>query len=185
MTKKESNPARIDVAAFAREAASAEGVERLADLPRLAAEAVPPVPERAVRWSARGESRASEGRPVQPWLQLHADTALPMTCQRCLEPVEVTLDVDRWFRFVRDEATAALEDENAEEDVLALVPEFDLRRLVEDELLLALPVTPKHDRCPVDVRLSAADPAFERAAEETRNNPFAALERLRHPKSGG
>ena len=29
-----------------------------------------------------------------------------MTCQRCLTTVELPLQVDRWFRFVADEATA-------------------------------------------------------------------------------
>ena len=36
----------------------------------------------------------------------------------------------------------------SEEDLLALSREFDLHELIEDELLMALPVVPKHDECP-------------------------------------
>ena len=59
---------------------------------------------------------------VQPevWLHLQADAMLPLICQRCLEPVDVPLAVDRSFRFVADETTAAAEDDEAEEDVLAM-----------------------------------------------------------------
>jgi uncharacterized protein len=53
--------------------------------------------------------------------------------------------------------------------------------LVEDELLMALPVSPKHEKCPGDLRLSAADADFETASD--RPNPFAKLAQLKTPKS--
>ncbi len=82
------------------------------------------------------------------WLHLRADAVLPLTCQRCLGPVEVALAVDRSFRFVADEELAAAEDELAEEDVLALSRSFDLVELVEDELLMEMPLAPRHEVCP-------------------------------------
>ena len=60
-------------------------------------------------------------------------------------PVDVPLDVERSFRFVADEATAEALDEECDEDLLALGREFDLRELIEDELLMALPVVPRHE----------------------------------------
>ena len=171
------NPARIDAAQFAQDAGQLGGNDPLADYRRLVAEASGPVGDERVRWSAGGELRAASGAAHQPWLHLEAATRLPLTCQRCLEPVVIELEVDCWFRFVQDEATAELEDETADEDVLALGEELNLRQLIEDELLLALPVVPMHDVCPVDVKLSVADPAFEEAASP--EHPFAGLERLR------
>jgi uncharacterized protein len=100
-----------------------------------------------------------------------------MTCQRCLEQVEVPLEVDRAFRFVADEATAAAEDDTAEEDLLAVSRAFDLPALLEDELLMEVPVVPRHDVCPHHVPLSSSDPAFEEAAAP--EHPFARLKVLK------
>jgi uncharacterized protein len=93
----------------------------------------------------------------------------------------VPVQVQRSFRFVADEATAAAEDDTAEEDLLALSRSFDVLELVEDELLMEMPVAPRHDVCPEDVKMSVADPDFESAAAE-RENPFAVLGRLKQGK---
>ena len=69
--------------------------------------------------------------------------------------VDELLEVDRWFRFVADEATAELEDDDSEEDVLALEPRPDIAQLVEDELLMAMPLVPMHETCPVAVPMQA------------------------------
>ncbi len=172
-----SPPKRLDVTAFAQGAEHLQGIDRLADYRRLGAEAVAPADAAGVGWSADGEMRGTPGGVRQPWLHLTAEATLPMTCQRCMEPVAVALSADRWFRFVADEATAEMEDEEAEEDVLAIDDALNLRELIEDELLLALPVVPMHAQCPVDVRSSAADAAFRDAAKP--EHPFAALEQLR------
>ena len=54
--------------------------------------------------------------------------------------------------------------------------------LVEDELLMEVPVAPMHAACPQPVKMSAADAGFEEAAPE-RANPFAVLGKLRTGKS--
>ncbi|HQS64567.1 MAG TPA: YceD family protein, partial [Acidovorax defluvii] len=104
-------------------------------------------------------------------------------CQRCLTPVDVPLAVERSFRFVADEATAEALDDESEEDLLALSREFDLRELIEDELLMALPVVPRHDECPSAVPLASSDDDFEAASAE-KPNPFAALASLRKEEKG-
>lgn len=180
--KKEFTPDRLDVAGFAQAGATLAGRDPLASFERLAAEAVELPGDAVVEWQAAGEERSGPGGQAVPWLHLQAHTSLPLVCQRCLGPVSTPLQVDRWFRFAADEATAAAEDELAEdEDVLALSRDFDLRELLEDELLMEIPVTPRHDNCPQPVQLAAADPDFD-AAEEERANPFAALEALRRRK---
>ena len=100
-----------------------------------------------------------------------------MECQRCLTPVDVPLDVERSFRFVADEATAEALDEECDEDLLALSREFDLRELIEDELLMALPVVPRHEECPTSVPRPPPTTTLGWPIQKTQ--PFAALAALR------
>lgn len=180
--KYETDARRLDVKAFAQDAGALSGQLPLGDLPRLAEEARESIEAVAVVWSAHGELRAALGARDQVWLHLRAQTALPLTCQRCLGPVTEPLTVDRWFHFVADEATAEALDDESEDDVLALSREFDLMGLLEDELLMALPLVPRHDVCPTAVPLEAKDAAFDAQAAE-RPHPFAALAGLRTGKS--
>jgi uncharacterized protein len=176
-----SNARRLDLQPFARAGAELAGREPLQAYPRLLEVAAGPTPGREVQWQARGEWRPEPGGGAQVWLHLQAQVVLPLICQRCLEPAEVTVQVQRSFRFVATEAQAAELDEQIEEDVLVLAHDFDLHQLVEDELLLALPLVPRHGVCPFAPPLSVQDVDFE-AAQAERPNPFAALRRL---KGGG
>lgn len=179
---KDFDPHRLDVRRFAEEGAQLDGADRLPHYRRLLAETEGAGAEREVRWSARGELRNPEHVQPEIWLHLQAAADLPLTCQRCLAPVDVPLRADRSFRFVADEATAASEDDAAEEDLLALSRSFDLVELVEDELLMEVPVAPRHAVCPEPVKMSVADPAFE-AAQGHKEHPFAILGRLKAGKS--
>jgi uncharacterized protein len=179
--KKAFDARRLDVRRFAEEGALLSGEETIAAFPRLMAEAGDRGTDLPVRWSARGEIR-NPGH-VQPdlWVQVEAEATLPLVCQRCLAGVDVKVAVDRWFRFVADEATAAAEDDAAEEDVLAESRSFDLAELVEDELLMGLPVGPRHVICPVLPSFSAGEAEFE-DAQEKRENPFHMLAKLKPGK---
>lgn len=182
-TKAYWNPERLDVRAFAQAGAQLSADEALAQFERLRAE-VPPGADAAgwlVKWSATGELRpGARGADPSVWLHLQAQAELPLACQRCLSPVPVRLDVDRWFRFVADEATAAAQDEDSEEDVLALEPRPSLRELIEDELLMELPLVPMHGVCPQPVVMAAGEvAAVAESAEPPRKNPFAELARLK------
>lgn len=175
----------LDIKAFAQSGGERRQEDRLADYPRLFEEAAGRGGDRPVRWFARGEWRVPVGGAPQAWLHVEASAEVPLTCQRCMEPVDESLAVDRWFRFVADEAQAAREDDEADEDVLVLDPAFDLPALVEDELLMALPLVPRHAVCPEEVRMEAVDPAFEEAQAE-KPNPFGALAGLkRKPEPRG
>ena len=176
---KEFHPDRLDAKAFVLAGARLEGHESLLKYERLAQEAKGLHPDLRVDWVARGEWRSEAGNEAgQLWMHLQAQAGFPMVCQRCLGPVDVPLQVDQWFRFVADEATAEALDDEVEEDLLALSREFDLHELIEDELLMALPLVPRHDECPDPVHLSSSDEDFEEASSE-RPNPFAALASLR------
>lgn len=160
------------------------GREPLEQFDRLMDETGGKGSERGVEWSVRGEQPVDISGATQTRLHLQARASLPLTCQRCLEPVDIALVVDRTFRFVATEAQAEQDDEESEEDVLVWSRDFDLLSLVEDELLMELPLVPAHEICPGEVRLAVQDEGFE-AAERDRQQPFAALAGLKGGKSGG
>lgn len=180
-TKPQRPSPHLDVRAFARNAGSAGGTVPLADFARVAADCVDAGAGVQLTWSAQGQLRAAQGMPAVPWLHLQVRSALPLVCQRCLEPVLTPIEVDQWFRFVPDEETAEQQDDDAVEDLLVESAEFDLAALVEDELLLAMPLIASHPICPNPPRLSAQDAQFE-APVTDRPKPFAALARLRQGK---
>ncbi len=180
------SPLQLDVAAFAKASANlafdgAEesepgGLDRV--FARLSAEACEPGGLVHVAWRTQAELRPGANGEPQPWVYLEAEAVLRLRCQRCLAPAELPVSTERWFRFVTDEATAAAEDDESEEDVLALEPRFNLIQLVEDELLMAVPLVPMHDVCPVAVPTSAGEDEFQ-AVLESRPSAFAALSQLK------
>ncbi len=133
----------------------------------------------ALDWSVRGALQSDQTGQPQAWLHLNVSLSLPLTCQRCLETVDVPLKIGRAFRFVATEAQAELEDDASQEDVLVLSHDFDLAALIEDEVLMDLPVVPRHESCPVPVKLTAEDADF--SAAPSRPNPFSVLAGLKVP----
>lgn len=171
---------RLDVAAFASEQATLAGDVPLSALPRLAQDALPAAPGHAVSrvtWSAQGEQRLVAGAELEVRLRLQAGTSLQLQCQRCLQPMTVVLDIRPCLRFVQGEARAEQLDEDSEDDVLALGPPLDLQELIEDELILALPLVPRHAHCPQPLPLQHDGNEVHDA--DTPAHPFAALAALR------
>jgi uncharacterized protein len=179
MTTRAHDPRRLDVAVAAAAAVELAGRWPLSELARLADDAAALV-DQPVAWSARFEQRREAGAAPAVWLQLQARARVARQCQRCLQPVLLALDVDRAFRFAPSEDEAAALDAESEDDVLVLSRQFDLRELVEDELLLALPIVPKHEQCPALLVVAATSQAVK-AAEPT--HPFAALAALKRGRS--
>ena len=170
---------RLDLLRLADDAAALDGHWPLTDLPRLTSDAAP-AGDGQVHWRVEGERRAVAGAAADPMLQLRARATVRLTCQRCLQPVDEALAVARSFRFVADEAEAERLDEDADdEDVLALPPRgrLDLLPLLEDELILALPLVPVHEACPEPL----PHPPDE-LDEAPAAHPFAALAALKQQK---
>jgi uncharacterized protein len=167
MNTSESNspPAlRLDVRTLAHTGGTQSGSDPLLHYHRLASDlhggiAQPVLGEDAlvVQWTAHGQLLdAADGKP-QPWMHLQLQAQLPMTCQRCLGRVLMPVTIDNKYRFVPDEATAEAQ---------------------EDELLLELPLMPKHEVCPTPVKLASTDEDFK-AALTQKPNAFAVLGSLK------
>jgi uncharacterized protein len=190
----EFDPQRLDVAAFARAGLAISGHSSLSQYERIMAEHIAESPgftaeltaansdanPYTVQWTAQAELREPVGSAPSTWLSLSAQATVSVICQRCLNAMDLPLAVNNLFRFVADEATALAQDEECDEDLLVSSRAFDLHALVEDELLLALPMVPMHAVCPVPVTLEVRDADF---ADESAPaaNPFAVLAGLGKP----
>ncbi len=167
--------------AFAQDGTPLLETTLLQNLERLAQEAHGLAPDSVVSWQARAELRPQAGADDQIWLHLQAQTTVPLTCQRCMGAVAMPLEVDQWYRFVADEDIAMTEDDQSEEDLLVMEPQFDLLAVLEDELLMALPLVPMHEQCPVAPVLSAGEGDIGPDAAE-KPHPFAVLAQLKGKK---
>ncbi|CAG0968738.1 Large ribosomal RNA subunit accumulation protein YceD [Methylophilaceae bacterium] len=123
------------------------------------------------------DCRLSGGKGVNniAYLQLQVQGRLQLVCQRCLQPLVHDLSVDVRYVLVRNESEMpAPEDESDDEDYLPVETEMPVLELIEDEVLLALPIAPRHEdgQC-----------ASENKIDEYRKpNPFAKLEALKSKK---
>lgn len=180
MKQRQFDPLKLDVEAFARDAGALEGEWSMVDLPRLAesaSEASPAAGWPPLRWTVRGERVTPRAAEPETWLHLTAEATVSLVCQRCLHPYAQPLSFERSLRFVRDEDMAAQLDADSDDDVLAMSRSLDLRELIEDELLLELPLVPRHETCPEP--LVHAESELPEPAPEDKPHPFAALAALK------
>ena len=196
------DPRDLDLFEFARGGRDAAGAVRLSQLPRMLNEVPADAPDRdtAFGWRAEGTTQpelqddGTEAR--EPYLRLVIEGSAWLECQRCLAPYEQAFEAAATYRIVatEEEADEFPLDED-ELDVIVGSRHFDLVDLIEEELLLSLPLVPKHDVCPeVHESLgSGADGADgvdsiddvpEQEVESERPNPFAALGALKKDDSG-
>jgi uncharacterized protein len=174
-------PSRLDMQALAQGGVPLIATTLLQNMKRLAQETQGLQPDSSVQWQARAELRPRADDDDEVWLHLQAKTMIPLTCQRCMGVVLNPVEVNQWYRFVANEDIAMAEDDQSKEDLLVMEPQFDLLAVLEDELLMALPLVPMHDQCPVAPALHAgeADIAGESAEKP---NPFAVLAQLKKKK---
>jgi uncharacterized protein len=89
--------------------------------------------------------RDSEGKS---WLQLDVTGEPMLCCQRCLGGVKFPLGIHSRLQLVapgEEWPDDDLEDDSV--DAIAAEKSLDVLSLVEDEVLLALPIAPRHEEC--------------------------------------
>jgi uncharacterized protein len=109
---------------------------------------------------------------------------LRVTCQRCLEAMDLDLEAAPWVMLLRPGARHAPGEEN-EPDTLVVDKPLSLSVLVEDELLLALPMVPLHEpgRCVAGARVTDDGGAGESQADgKSRPSPFSMLQKMKTTK---
>ena len=119
-------PSRLNMKAFAQEGVALAETTPLQNLERLAEETQGLQADSVVQWEARGELHPRTGADDEVWLHLQAQASVPLTCQRCMGVVETPVEVDQRYRFVASEDIAMAEDDQSEEDLLVMEPQFNL-----------------------------------------------------------
>jgi uncharacterized protein len=109
------------------------------------------------------------------FLKGHLKVLLRLQCQRCLEPFTYEIISNFVLGIVNtlDEANA-LPDQY--EPALAKEGSLALRELIEDEIILNLPIIPRHEPEECTVKLPLVDSGWEKGKGE---NPFQVLKSLK------
>jgi DUF177 domain-containing protein len=139
----------------------ARSLPRAADQLAAGSDAAP------IAWRISGGHDAAR----RPSLTVRLDGAVPLICQRCLQPFVATVAQQTDLLLARDEAELAQLDAEDTEVVLANTT-LDPRNLVEDELLLSLPLSPRHDE-------EACAAARRSMTDDAKRSPFAGLATLK------
>lgn len=101
-----------------------------------------------------------------------------MICQRCGERIPVTIESPIAIAFVTsDEEASRLAD--GLEPYMVVEDRVVLADLLEDELILALPIVALHPEQTCHPWFQREEASSEETAEEKRPNPFAVLEQLK------
>lgn len=181
---KPSNPAPpadaclIDVFEAARLGATRAGELPWTRLGRLAASVESVDAPVGYRWTGTVDRRGDAGG------RLEIEVRFTQRCDLCGGRYAQRLSVQREFRFAASETELARHPVEPEDEIDWLVgsARFDLADLIDEEAVLALPVSPRHPGCQSALETRAAgapDAGTGVDAEPERRRPFAALARLK------
>jgi uncharacterized protein len=160
----------VDVFELARHAGSVEGQLAAAELPRLSALLAPPMGSIHFHFEGRIDDK---GRSAA---DLRLEGSLGLKCDLCGGRLEWPLDESSGFFFVDDERELTALPITAEGDEPLLGShQFDLQDLVEEQAILALPISPRHPLC--ETAPGAEEP------EQGASRPFAVLAALKRGRT--
>lgn len=148
---------------------SFEGSVPLAQMPRL----------KALLVDSEGDCRYEVAFYRDPLkidvMHVRLQAVLPLVCQRSLERFGYPVEIDQRLGLIRDESQEAALPEDMEAVLIEGNGEVSPLQLIEDELLLAVPLVP------INPDASELDPkwADEEIAEQQKPHPFAVLAALR------
>ncbi len=169
---KNNLPLHVDPFRLAENAERLHGYVQIKDMERLTPSLLKDVGEVAVELIF--------GKDAQDisYLQGKFETNVVLQCQRCLEPFSLNIKNHFNSGIVRTEAQAKkLPDQY--EPLIVKEDELIIRDMIEDELILSLPIVPMHDHvdCKIQLPISAAD--VETEATGNKANPFKVIESLK------
>jgi uncharacterized protein len=128
----------IDGLQFARSGQERRGVVGMERLPRLMQLQGS---TEGLEYDLRG-GRAGDGKPC---LRLSVRGTVTLLCQRCLDPIPVPIAVDAELQLA--ESAREISEADDEIDRVLASRNMDVAGLVEDEVILALPMAARHDEC--------------------------------------
>lgn len=122
------------------------------------------------------------------YIDMRVQTRLPLICQRSLERFELPLRIEQRLGLIASERDEAGLPEGYEPVLLDGSADIDMAALIEDELILVLPLVPlkegmgETDENAEPHTWSTGEPDEEPEAEEVKN-PFASLASLKQHRS--
>lgn len=163
-------PPHVDPRKLADRGAVLEGELPLESLPRLA--------EQMVNHAGTVRAKLSFERDERRAVVIHCEFGVEakMVCQRCLDVASLPIHGEYHYVVVPEGSEQVVPKGY---DALEVGEDpLDLLTLVEDELLLALPIVPVHD--PEDCQQPAGQHEPEASEDEVpRSNPFSVLAQLK------
>ncbi len=150
-------------------------------MPRVAEEAAAIDSGDGFEWQVQTYFNDSPAADSRHTLHLELRGRIHLICQRCLQDCECEINESRDFVMLGSEAQAdAYPIEDAAVEPLVASPHFDLIALIEDEILLSLPLIPKHAEGICEPHLTSFNQA-ENALEELEEpqNPFNILKNMK------
>lgn len=168
---KESLPEKINPFRFAENALRLQGFYLIKDLSRL-------TPSLS---NDEGEVQIDltfgVDRQGIRYMKGHLETQLNLQCQRCMQPFIYGIMCDFTFGVVRTEEEAEMLPKQYDPIVVSKEALL-LLDMVEDELIINLPLIPMHppEACKIKLPLKAK---LESGSDDGRNNPFKVIESLR------
>jgi len=156
------------------------GFLAITDMPRLAKEVASINPGDGFAWQMETHFEDSPGSEPLQILDLVLNGRLHLVCQRCLQDCAIALDEKRRFILVASEAEAdnyPLEDE--EQEPLVASQHFNLLETMEDEVLLSLPLIPKHPEGFCEPHATVFGLEDEDEGVDERENPFNILKNIK------
>ncbi|MDX1656615.1 MAG: YceD family protein [Candidatus Competibacteraceae bacterium] len=163
-------PDRIDPWKLAASGGCLKGRLPLDGMPRLASLV------EEVRRTARLELWGRRDEQGLSFLQGRVEAGVILRCQRCLGPMEALLEAEVNLAPVHSEAHAEALPRHYD-PLLVGEQMISLGDLVEDELILALPVVPLHQD-PGDCEANGYRPTADEPETVKGDNPFAVLSTL-------
>lgn len=133
----------VDPRRFCRDSKSWETQSDVSEFPRLAHEFT----QGALFCRVVGQTDPRGGMS----LRLTVGGEVGLTCQRCLGSMQYTVRIERTLYLARNGAELERLDASPESDAILVGETLDLVDLVEDEVLLSLPLAAMHaeGECPV------------------------------------
>lgn len=80
----------------------------------------------------------------KPGLNLEIQGYMQLTCQRCLGKILHCVDVNTFLLLAKSEKELNQADEDDTLDVILAAPDLDIIDLIEDEIILSLPISVRH-----------------------------------------
>ncbi|MDR3492946.1 MAG: YceD family protein [Gammaproteobacteria bacterium] len=172
MDKNYILPTHIDPYRYAENAGRLQGRLQLKDMDRL----TPSLLE------SDGEVAIDVVFGIDPqgikYLKGSFETKVTLQCQRCLEPFSLAIHDHLSSGLVRsEEAAKKLPDHY--EPLIVKDDELVINDMIEDELILSLPIVPMHDASDCRVKLPVIAAEVESAVGGAKVNPFKIIESLK------